>query len=146
MEALHKRFGTLPFETLFEPAIFFAEQGFELNDLMGVYIDVREDVLSRLPETRVVFAKENGEFYEAGDWFHQPVLAETLKKTAAQGTEYIYEGEWARRFVDAVQADGGRITMEDMKGYRPIWSEPVRTTYGSYELFAPGLPSAGAGS
>lgn len=143
LEAVHQAFGKLPFKTIFEPAIYFAEEGFELNELLGYYIDYRKDVLSRLPETQAIFTKENGEFYSAGDWFRQPVLAETLKKVADQGSKYIYQGEWAQRFVNAVQADGGKITMEDMQHYREIWSDPLRTTYGQYEIFAPGLPSNG---
>ena len=111
LEAVHQAFGKLPFKTIFEPAIYFAEEGFELNELLGYYIDYRKDVLSRLPETQAIFTKENGEFYSAGDWFRQPVLAETLKKVADQGSKYIYQGEWAQRFVNAVQADGGKITI-----------------------------------
>lgn len=143
LEAVHKKFGKIPFKTIFEPAIYFAEEGFELNEMMGYYIDYRKDVLSRLPETKAIFTKDDGSFYTAGDWFRQPVLAETLKKVADQGAEYIYKGEWAQRFVDTVQAEEGKITMGDMERYREIWSDPLSTTYGKYEVFAPGLPSAG---
>lgn len=74
VEAAHRRWGVLPFETIFEPAVHFAENGFPVGQLLGGGIQRRKDVLSRLPETRAVFTKANGDFYERGDLFAQPHL------------------------------------------------------------------------
>jgi gamma-glutamyltranspeptidase/glutathione hydrolase len=141
--AAHDRFGKLPFEALFQPAIYFAKEGFRLDPFRAGLIESQKRVLSRLPETRRIFTKENGEFYTEGDWFRQPDLAETLRAIATQGVEYMYTGPWAERFVQAVQRDGGKITLEDMAAYEVIWSEPVHTTYRGYEVYGPGLPALG---
>jgi len=143
VEAAHQRFGKLPFDALFTPAIYFADRGFALNDLLAGYIDRRRLVLSRLPETRAIFSRADGRFYGAGDWFRQPALAETLRKVAARGSEYVYRGDWAAHLVAAVQADGGTITLEDLRAYAVVWSEPLTTTFRGYQVFAPGLPAAG---
>ena len=116
LEAAHKRFGRLPFGSLFEPAIYIAQEGFEVYQFLGWWIRDRKDILSRLPETRAVFTKENGELYKKGDHFRQP--------------------EWARAFVNAVQREGGKITLNDLGSYSPIWSEPWRTNYHGYEVCA----------
>ena len=143
VQAAHDRFGKLPFEALFEPAIYFAEKGFRLEFAHGWAIERNKEVLNRLPETKSIFTKENGEFYQQGDHFRQPKVAETLRRVAAEGADYIYRGPWAQMFVQVVQRDGGKITLEDMAAYQVIWPEPLRTTYRDYEVFGPGLPGWG---
>src|SRR5262245_26549079 len=143
VQAAHDRFGKLPFASLFDPSIYLADKGFVVDPVLGGWIYMRKDVLSRLPETKRVFTKQEGEFYKPGDLFKQPQLAETLRKVAAQGTDYIYQGEWAKRFVAAVQSEGGKVTLADMKAYRPIWSEPLQTSYRGYQIYSLGLPSLG---
>src|SRR5262245_47861040 len=143
VQAAHDRFGKLPFASIFGEAIFLADKGFNLDGSLGWRIDSQKSVLTRLPETKRVFTRENGELYKAGDLFKQPQLAETLRKVASQGTDYIYQGEWAKKFVAAVQSEGGRMTLADLKAYRPIWSEPQQTTYHGYQVYTLGLPSLG---
>ena len=141
--ALHARFGALPFADVMAPAIYFAEEGFELNYLLGYQILAKKTVLGRRPETRAIFTKESGAWYETGDWFRQPVLAQTLRSVAQQGSAYFYEGPWAQHFVDAVQQEGGTITLEDLAAYEVMWSTPATTTHRGYTVNAPALPSLG---
>jgi gamma-glutamyltranspeptidase / glutathione hydrolase len=143
VQAAHDRFGKLPFASLFDPAIYLAEKGFVVDRALSAWINMRKDVISRLPETKQVFTKQDGELYKAGDLFKQPQLAETLRKIAAQGTDYIYQGEWAKKFVAAVQREGGKMTLADLKAYRPTWSEPLRTSYHGYQVYSLGQPSLG---
>jgi gamma-glutamyltranspeptidase/glutathione hydrolase len=143
VQAAHDRFGKLPFASLFGEAIQVADKGFYLDGSMGWRIDYQKSVLTRLPETKRVFTKESGDLYKTGDLFKQPQLAETLRKVAAQGADYIYQGEWAKKFVGAVQNEGGKMTLADLKGYRAIWSEPMQTSYHGYQVYAPGQPSIG---
>src|SRR5215470_14197826 len=143
VQAAHDRFGKLPFASLFDPAIYLAEKGFVVDKALNYWINRRKDVLSRLPETKRVFTRQDGEFYKAGDLFKQPQLAETLRKIAAQGTDYIYQGEWANKFEAAVQSEGGKMTLADLKAYQPIWSEPLQTSYHGYQVYGLGLPSLG---
>jgi len=143
VQAAHDRFGKLPFASLFGEAIHLTDKGFYLDGGLGRLIDSQKNVLTRLPETKRVFTKENGELYKTGDLFKQPQLAETLRKVAARGTDYIYQGEWAKNFVAAVQSEGGKMTLADLKAYRPIWSEPVQTSYHGYQVYSLGYPSIG---
>ncbi|HEV2663799.1 MAG TPA: gamma-glutamyltransferase [Blastocatellia bacterium] len=143
VQSAHDRFGKLPFASLFDPAIYLAEKGFVVDPVLNAWINMRKDVLSRLPETKQVFTKQDGEFYRAGDLFKQPQLAETLRKIAAQGADYFYQGEWAKKFVAVVQSEGGKMTLADLKAYRPTWSEPLQTSYRGYQVYSLGLPSLG---
>src|SRR5262245_8753871 len=47
--AAHARFGKVPLERLFKPAIELAENGFEIDPMLAGFIEFRKDVLSRLP-------------------------------------------------------------------------------------------------
>ena len=134
LEAAHRRFGRLPFTALFQPAIYIAEEGFEVDPYLAWDIGFKSAVLRRWPETRAIFTREDGEFYQVGDRFRQLELAKTLRAVALEGAGHMYTGDWAHAFVDAVQEEGGKITLKDLANYVPVWSEPLRTDYRGYEV------------
>jgi gamma-glutamyltranspeptidase/glutathione hydrolase len=141
--AAHARFGRLPFRHLFEPAIFFAENGVPVTKRLNEEFRLRGEDLKRLPETRAIFLKPDGTFPAQGEIFRQPALAKTLRAVAAQGTEYIYKGPWAKKLVAAVQADGGKMTLEDLAAYDVIWDEPLIAEVGDYQLYTNRPPNMG---
>ncbi|HOW44457.1 MAG TPA: gamma-glutamyltransferase [Candidatus Aminicenantes bacterium] len=143
IHAAHEKFGKLPFKALFAPAIYFAENGFELTPYHAGQIQLRRNVLSRLPETRAIFTRPDGSWYGEGDLFQQPKLAATLRRVAERGADYMYGGEWGRKLVEAVRREGGHMTLDDMRGYRVIWSDPLEIAYGGCKIYAPGLPAQG---
>lgn len=143
VEAANERFGKLPFSDLFTSAIACAEDGFEYQEGNAGQYAFREQVLSRLPETKAVFTKADGSPYEAGDMFTQPALAGTLRRIADQGTDYMYRGPWAEKLVAMVGDIGGRMTVEDLASYEVLWSEPARGSYHGYDLYAHGSPAEG---
>lgn len=138
--AAHQRFGKLPFASLFGPAIYFAEKGFIVDKDLARRIKSREDVIARFPETKKIFTKENGELYKEGDLLKQPRVAETLRRVAKQGADYMYRGEWAKKYVRAVRQIGGKMTLKDLEDYKVKWSEPLHTSYREYDIYSPGPP------
>ena len=143
VEAAHRRFGRLSFARLFEPAIRVADSGMTVEPMLAAMIKGRQPVLSRLEETRRVFTRPNGGFYEAGDRLVQPELATTLRRVSTEGAAYMYRGDWARKMVALVQRDGGKMTMDDLSSYEVMWGDPVRTTIRDLDLYATGLPNLG---
>lgn len=141
--AAHERFGKLPWASLLEPSIYLAEQGIPVGDYLSRSIERQKRVISRLPETKAVFTKENGEFYQKGDTFRQTALAGTLREVALQGADYMYTGDWGQKFVTAVRNEGGKVTMKDMEHYEVLWSEPLHTRYGDYDIYGQALPANG---
>lgn len=143
VEAAHRRFGRLPFAALFEPSIDLAEQGFEVYPELEIDLAKREGDLARLPETRSVFFKPDGSRYRQGEHFRQPALAKTLGEIAVRGSDYMYRGPWAAKLVAALQAEGGKMTLEDLAGYDVIWSEPISTEHAGCEVLTMGGPGLG---
>lgn len=144
MDALHRRFGRVPFKDLVEPAVWIASEGVALPLPLARQISSNRNILSRLPETKRVFTDEHGAWYGAGSTFRQPALAATLRRVADEGASYMYTGEWARHFVAAVAREGGKLTMEDMAAYRVAWPEPLRIQYREHEVVSVGTEHNGA--
>ena len=147
VQAAHDRFGRLSLQEVFQPAIDLAENGFSLSERREELIRDHWDVLGVLPEARNVFLKRKyGLFrgYQVGDLFKQPDLAHTLRQVVSQGAEYMYTGDWGRRFVDIVRREGGKIMLQDMAEYEPAWADPIHTTFNGYDIHALGFPSLGA--
>lgn len=141
VEAAHKRFGKRPFAEIVAPGIRCAEQGFALTQYDYGLIRARHEVLERLPETKAIFTKPDGSDYQVGDLFKQPALARTLRAVSKQGArQYIYRGEWGKKFVAAVQREGGFMTLEDLQAYEPTWSDAIHGAFNRYEIYSLGQP------
>jgi gamma-glutamyltranspeptidase / glutathione hydrolase len=146
VEAAHKRFGKLPFAAVMQNAIRIAEEGTIWTSTDSVFFATHKHILLRHPDTKEVFRKANGNNYSPGDSFKQPKLAETLKLIAENGSDYIYQGEWGKKFVATVRQYGGKLSAEDLEEYDVIWSEPVKGSYHGYDVYAHGYPSVGGAS
>ncbi len=141
----HARFGRLSLAKVFEHAISIADTGviWDQTD-QNAFLNWK-NILLEYPETREVFTKADGSFYEVGDKFVQPQLAATLRAVVSEGIDYMYGGPWAQKFVRSVQEKGGKVTMADMTNYDVIWSEPAHINYRGYDVFAHGYPAWGGG-
>ena len=143
VESAHRRFGKLPWKTLFEPAIWVARRGMPVNGTLAHHFEERAPDLARLPATRAILLKPDGSPYREGETFRQPALARTLEAIAGRGADYMYRGPWADRLVAAVLADGGRMTREDLAGYDVIWSDPLVARVGDIDIATLPVPNDG---
>src|SRR5262245_49102431 len=143
VQAAHERFGKLPRKDVFAPAVTMAEDGIKVSPLLARFLQSKSAVLSRRPETKRIFTSADGRFLVEGENIRQAELARTLKHIAEDGASYMYTGPWAEHFVAEVRKEGGKITMEDMKAYRVIWEEPIRTDTRGCQVCVPGFSSQG---
>jgi gamma-glutamyltranspeptidase/glutathione hydrolase len=144
IEAMHKRFGRLSFEQLFQPAIWYAENGVTVTPSLALTIQADGKSLLRTPEGRRFLHQAGSEWPKTGARFVQAELAQTLRGVVTQGARYMYTGPWAEEFVAAVQRDGGKVTMDDMSNYQPTWEEPLSTTFNDATVFVPGRGNPGS--
>jgi gamma-glutamyltranspeptidase / glutathione hydrolase len=142
--AMHGRFGRLPFADLFEPAIWYAEQGVIVNPILSWFFDQRLKFLSRTPEGRRFLRQAGNDLPRPGDRFLQPELAKTLQSVAKHGSQDMYTGPWGQEFVKIVQREGGKVTLDDMARYRAIWTEPTTSTFLGHRVYTAGLPGLSA--
>lgn len=144
MAAAHARFGRLPFATLFEPAIWYAENGVPASPLLTSYYGMERPVLDRTPEGRAFLARANDGRPTPGQRIALPGAAALLRGVARQGPSYMYRGAWAKRFVELVQRNGGAATTEDLARYRVIWETPISTHFGDAVVTGPGADNNSA--
>jgi gamma-glutamyltranspeptidase/glutathione hydrolase len=144
IEAMHARFGRLPFGDLFAPAIWYAENGVTISPPLAQFFQLRQKCLSRTPEGQRFLHQAGNDLPQTGDVFRQPELAATLHAVAKDGAQFMYTGDWAKTFVAAVQRDGGKVALQDLADYRPIWSEPAHTFVFGHEVYVGGPPNFSA--
>jgi gamma-glutamyltranspeptidase/glutathione hydrolase len=144
IEAMHRRFGRLPFRDLFEPAVWYAEHGVRISPVLQFYFMFRAKSLSLTPEGQQFMRQGGDEMPKAGDLFVQPELTKTLKAISENGSPYMYTGQWGEDFVRIVQREGGKVTAEDMKRYKPTWNEPHKEAVFGHTVYVNGPPHTGA--
>jgi len=143
MQMALENYGSMTLAEVIEPAIALARDGIAVTPGLADSLKGLEDRLKKWPTSESIFYKEGGGFYEPGETLVQADLANTLQKIADEGTDGFYKGETATKIADAVQAAGGRITVEDMANYKPVLRDPVRGTYRGYEIVSMPPPSSG---
>ena len=140
-EAL-ERYGTMSPEEVLAPSIDLAEKGFPIDAFLARSLSRAEPLLSQFPESKRIFLRD-GDFYEKGDVFVQPDLADTLRMLASRGASGFYEGKVPSLVAEEMARGGGIIDEEDFKEYKVVVREPVRGDYRGHGIAAMPPPSSG---
>jgi gamma-glutamyltranspeptidase/glutathione hydrolase len=140
---LHERFGRMAWKELFTPAIFYAQNGFAVQEMIGMdWKDAARAKLKNDPETRRVFLVHD-EAPQMGEVFKNPDLAKALGLLAADGPQAFYRGEIAKAILATSRELGGTMTAEDLQDFSAEWVEPISTTYRGWKVYE--LPPNGQG-
>lgn len=140
--ALHQRFGRLPWKDLFQPAIFYAGQGYPVPEVIQGYWQEATGWIAGDAGSRRVFLP-NGKAPAVGQVFRNPDVEKALKLVAEGGRDTFYKGEIARAILATSQALGGRLAADDLAEFSPEWVTPISTTYRDWTIYE--LPPNGQG-
>jgi gamma-glutamyltranspeptidase / glutathione hydrolase len=136
-EAMRSRFGRLPMADILAPAIFYADDGFPVSDIIaGSWAGLAETLSP--PPTGTNLAKTyfpNGRAPYAGEVFRNPDLAESLRRIGDKGPAGFYEGRMADRILAISREHGGTMTAADLREFEPEWVDPVSTTYRGWTVY-----------
>jgi gamma-glutamyltranspeptidase/glutathione hydrolase len=133
-DALRQRFGTLPFSTLLAPAIYYADNGFPVNQVTAGLWSHSLKMLSAHPNSASTFLI-NGTTPKAGQIFRNPDLASSLRRIAAHGRDGYYKGPTAEAIVNIEKEFGGVMSLEDLADFQPEWVTPISTTYHGWTVY-----------
>ena len=137
----HENFGKLPLEEVLAPAIRQARNGIKVSyDLEKAIEDTHQ--LKKDPESLKIYFKDGAAIKE-GSIFKRPDLDKTFQLIATEGKKGFYEGDIAKKMVEAMNANGGLFTIEDFKNYEVEISEPIVASYRGNLVFTAGPPSGG---
>ena len=139
---LHNRWGKLPWRDLLQPAIFYADHGFPVAEIIHAWWDGDHDGLLTNAESRRVFLP-GGKVPETGEMFRNPDVSRSLTLVANQGEAAFYKGEIAKAILKTSDELGGTMTADDLASYSAEWVEPISTKYRDWTVYE--LPPNGDG-
>jgi len=141
MWEVHKKFGSISWKKLIEPAIKLAEEGFIMSPFMVDALNRRYKKLSNYQNFKDIFYEDYPVALDSR--LIQKDLANTLSIIANKGVKGFYEGEIAKKITQDMKNKNGLISSYDLKNYRPIWRKPIKGNFDKYEIITMGPPSSG---
>jgi gamma-glutamyltranspeptidase/glutathione hydrolase len=132
--ALHHRFGRVPWKDLFQSAIFYAENGYPVPELIHDFWEGALEAFANDPEGRRVYLP-SGKPPAIGQIFTNPELAKALRIIAQSGADAFYKGEVSRAILATSQALGGTMSADDLAEFAPEWVDPISTTYRGWTVY-----------
>ncbi|MGX9784059.1 gamma-glutamyltransferase [Janthinobacterium lividum] len=145
LELAHKEHGKLPWATLFGPAIKLAHGGFPVSQRLNGLLNW-DQALKRDPVAAAYFYDKEGKAWSVGHVLKNPQLARTLREIARGGADAFYQGRIARDIAAKVAAhptNPGKLTAQDISGYRAKVREPVCSDYKAWTVCGMPPPSSG---
>lgn len=137
--ALSQSYGQLPFADLFEPAIRYASEGFQVGPKTAHYWKLAESTYADYPDFVAHFCPAPG----PGERFRRPEMVGSLEQIAATGGAAFYEGALAEAMARASEAAGGALRMSDLTSHEADWVTPIEQPYERVALHE--IPPNGQG-
>ncbi|MBT2257944.1 gamma-glutamyltransferase [Priestia megaterium] len=135
MEYIQQKYGTKSMNDLIQPAVEYAEKGFEVDSLLSSRLYYSR---GRMDVDKLSAFYPKGEAIEEGETLSQPVLAKTLIKIQREGASAFYKGDVAQDLADATP-----ISKKDLSSYQVTETKPVVSTYNGTEMISAPPPFSG---
>ena len=139
---LSERFGKLPFEALFEPAVRYAREGFLVSPITAKAWAFSEKTFADMPEFGQAFLP-GGRAPKSGELFRFEDQAKTLERIAETKGEAFYRGELAEKMAAHAVASGGLLDESDLNAHQADWVGTVSQDYRGVTLHE--IPPNGQG-
>ena len=135
----HKRFGSLPMQTILRPVILLAKNGFKITEKQAKQFNDYSAVFKQVNQENSIYTKK----FKPGDVFKNEALANTLQQISDNGRSAFYQGEIAKTLVAFLQKNGGIVSLKDLDNYQAIWREPIVFNYKDLRIISMSPPSSG---
>ena len=139
---LHEKFGRLQWSELFQPAIYFADHGFPVTEIISAAWTAQERRLARDANAKAVFLP-GGAPPHVGQVFRNPQLAQALRLIANDGPNALYRGPIGQAILRTSDRLGGKMQAADLSEFQSEWVEPLSTDYRGWKVYE--LPPNGQG-
>ena len=137
-----ERYGILSIEEVFEDAIYYAEEGFPVTEVIAGEWRHAESTLRSNGAAAGTYLVD-GKAPTPGYRFRNADLARTLRAIAREGIGVFYEGEIRDAIIRTSRRMGGVLTNQDFTDHTTTWVEPICTEYRNYTIYE--LPPNGQG-
>ena len=136
---IYQRFGSIPLDSIFKPALYLAKDGFKLTKRQANLFNSSKNKILELNNNIELF---NNDFHE-GFLFKNIQLYKTLLYLLENGLNSFYTGKNAEKIIEYLSSKGGIISQDDLVKYQPIWRDPYVFEYKDLKIITMGLPSSG---
>lgn len=144
-------YGTMDWKDVIQPAIDHAGQGFVVRPHIDEFwsssnIMGRMSMLDKMRHTdaaRDIYFDPAGNTYPVGARIENPDMKRTLERIRDGGAEVFYSGDLGEEIVSDMQANGGLLSMDDLRSYETVRSEPVWGTYRGHKVASNQPPGGG---
>ncbi|HEV7595961.1 MAG TPA: gamma-glutamyltransferase, partial [Gemmatimonadaceae bacterium] len=137
----HRKYGALPLSKVLAPAIRLASDGFVVDTTLYRSLSGEKYRIESFAGKSLFLP--NGAPPAVGSRLRQPQLARTIRLIADSGAAVFYRGSIADSIAAQMRRDGGIITKADLARYRPVWREPIRSSYRGFSLIS--MPPSSSG-
>ena len=127
MDQIYKKFGTLDFSELIDPAIGLAENGFDVTEYDASTFNNAMEQFKKWNDSDMVLIKDS--LWKEGEKLVQSDLAETLKRIKENGKDGFYKGKTAELLIEEMKEGGGIIAQDDLDNYKSVWRDAIEGTY-----------------
>ena len=135
----HKKFGSLPMQTILRPVILLAKNGFKITEKQAKQFNDYSAVFKQVNQENSIYTKK----FKPGDLFENKALANTLQQISDNGRSAFYQGDIAKTLVAFLQKNGGIVSLKDLDNYQAIWREPIVFNYKDLRIISMSPPSSG---
>lgn len=136
---VHKKFGSLPIDKIFAPAIALAENGVVVTEKQLKQINANKQDIVKLNGDKTLYSTA----IKIGDTLKYPTLAATLKRISKNGRNEFYKGETAKKLLGYLKSKGGIMTAKDLEDYQAVWRDPLTFNYKNLKIISMAPPSSG---
>jgi gamma-glutamyltranspeptidase/glutathione hydrolase/leukotriene-C4 hydrolase len=137
--------GRLPWSELFQPVINMCRMGFRVSNSLAKSIAKNEAKIRENPILTELFINQQlGKPFAFNDLIHMPQLANTLERIAKENVKAFYDSSLTKYMVEEINQNGGDVTLDDFKSYKPVISEAFHADLDEhFKIFTNGIPSGG---
>ena len=137
-----ERYGRLGLDEIFEDAIYYAENGFPVSEVIAGEWKKNQDVLIAHKSASDGYLIDGGP-PGPGQIFQNKDLALTYRKIVRDGINSFYDGEICKAIVNFSRENNGLLSYEDFRDHTTTWVDPIMTDYRGYSIIE--LPPNGQG-
>jgi gamma-glutamyltranspeptidase/glutathione hydrolase len=134
-----RKHGRLAFTHVLKPAIRFATEGFAMDWYGCLMAGIHLDIIKKYPTAARMLLRDGQypprpDMIGRADIHRQPELARTLERIADSGDAAFYRGDIAASIVEAVNANGGIFTIDDLATYEAVETTPIDIRYRDHRI------------
>ena len=157
-DEIHKRYCSIPWDELVQPSIDIAKKGLTVSPNLDQYFQTgyaggdknnnpfQPNTYQRFTASegsKSKYTKTDGSIYKLGELINMFDYADTLSSIAKNGAREFYEGDLSKIIIQDIEKNGGFVTEQDLKNYKPDFVEPLKINYLDYVISSPPPPNTG---